>query len=62
MCLSTAYEQDQSGRVLMENVKAIQLNKDSVTLTDLMEKSVTIAGTLTFVDLVGGVVIIDCHE
>jgi len=62
MCLSTVYEQDKNGRVLMENVKAIQLDKGSVTLTDLLEKSITIHGALSFVDLVGGVVILDCHE
>lgn len=62
MCLSTAYERDQQGRVLMENVKAIHFDKDSVTLTDLMERSIRVAGTLSFVDLVGGVVVINCHE
>jgi len=62
MCLSTAYEFDQNGHILMENVKSIKCDKECVTLTDLFERSVRVNGTLTYVDLVGGVVVIDHHE
>jgi len=62
MCLSTVYEHDQKGRVLMENVKSITSEKEYVTLTDLFERTVCVNGTLTYVDLVGGVVVIDHHE
>lgn len=62
MCLSTAYAHDQNGRVLMENVKSIACEKEYVTLTDLMERSSRICGALTFVDLVGGVVVIEPNE
>ncbi len=62
MCLSTAFEHDQNGRVLMENVKSIQCDKEYITLTDLLERSCRFSGSISFVDLVGGVVVIDCHE
>ncbi|MDO4573142.1 MAG: CooT family nickel-binding protein [Clostridia bacterium] len=62
MCLSTVYAREPGDRVLMENVKTIECDKEYVTLTDLMERSLRVRGLLCRADLVGGVVVIECHE
>ncbi len=59
MCLSTVYKNQQSPEsVVMKNVMRIDIEGDSVVLTDLMERTVAIQGTLQMANLVEGVVIV----
>ena len=59
MCLSTVYKDEKDEAcVLMKNVMTITCQDGSVTLTDLMEREMTVEGTLVRADLVDGFVII----
>lgn len=60
MCLSTAYKESDPSEVLMEYVSAINIDGEEVTLTDLMGEKKTFKGRLTFADLTGAVIRIDC--
>ena len=60
MCLSTAYRESNPEEVLMEYVSAINIDGENVTLTDLMGEKKTVNGRLTFADLTGAVIKIDC--
>ena len=60
MCLSTAYKESKPDEVLMEYVSTININGEEVTLTDLMGEKKTFKGRLTFADLTGAVIRIDC--
>lgn len=60
MCLSTAYANTRSAETVMaKNITQIAFDGDEIVLTDLMESETRIVGTLTLVDLINGVVIID---
>ena len=59
MCLSTVYKNAKTEEnVVMRNVMAITVEEDTVILTDLMERTVAIEGTLECANLVDGFVII----
>ena len=59
MCLSTVYRNQQTpDAIVMKNVMRIDIEGDSVILTDLMERTVAIQGTLQTANLVEGVVIV----
>ena len=59
MCLSTVYKNTKSEEtVVMKNVMAIECKDGCVILTDLMERSVAIAGQLVSANLVDGYVIV----
>lgn len=59
MCLSTAYKNNKSDdSVIARYVSKIEVRGNSVTLTDVMGIETEIEGTLSFVDLTGGVVVI----
>lgn len=59
MCLSTVYKNQQTpDAIVMKNVMRIDIEGDSVILTDLMERTVAIQGTLQTANLVEGVVIV----
>ena len=59
MCLSTVYKNTKTeDAVIMRNVMAIECKDGCVILTDLMERSVTIEGTLVSANLVDGFVIV----
>lgn len=59
MCLSTVYKNQQTpDAIVMKNVMRIDVEGDSVILTDLMERTVAITGTLQTANLVEGVVIV----
>ena len=60
MCLSTAFRDSNPDEVLMEYVSAISIDGDDVTLTDLMGEKKTFKGRLTYADLTGAVIRIDC--
>lgn len=59
MCLSTVYKNEkEEANIIMRNVMRIDCTEDTVTLTDLMDRSTTIQGTLVRANLVDGFVII----
>ena len=63
MCLSTAYRNEKSPEaIVMKNVMALECRKGFVLLTDLMERTAAIEGTLEMANLVEGFVIIRTPE
>ena len=60
MCLSTAVRADNQDEILMEYVQSLSIDGDSITLVDLMGEKKVIRGNLTFADLTGAVLKIDC--
>ena len=59
MCLSTVYKNEKTEEaVVMRNVMSIECKDGCVILTDLMERQVTIQGTLESANLVDGFVIV----
>lgn len=59
MCLSTVYKNKmEPDAILMKNVMIIECKDGVVTLTDLMERTVSIEGTLEQANLVDGFVIV----
>ena len=60
MCLSTVYRNTKTPEtVVMKNVMHIACRDGSVILTDLMENTVAIAGTLKEANLVEGFVVVE---
>ena len=59
MCLSTVYRNEKTeATVVMKNVMKIECRDGQVILTDLMDKTVAIAGALQEANLVDGFVIV----
>ena len=59
MCLSTVYKNTKTPEtVVMKNVMALECRDGMVILTDLMERTVAIEGTLEMANLVDGYVIV----
>ena len=59
MCLSTVYKNKMEPEsIAMKNVMRIECKGPNVVLTDLMERSMTIEGTLECANLVEGFVIV----
>ena len=59
MCLSTVYKNEKKEEaVVMRNVMSIECKDGCVVLTDLMERTVAIEGTLVSANLVDGFVIV----
>ena len=59
MCLSTVYKNTmEEASVVMKNVMRIECKDGCVILTDLMDRSVSIEGSLTEANLVEGFVIV----
>ena len=59
MCLSTVYKNTRSPEtVLMKNVMCLECRDGMVILTDLMERTCALEGTLELANLVEGYVII----
>ena len=59
MCLSTVYKNKMEPEaVVMKNVMSIQCQDGCVILTDLMERTVSIEGTLETANLVDGFVVV----
>ena len=60
MCLSTVYKnQKTEDAVVMRNVMSIECKDGMVILTDLMERTVAIEGSLVSANLVDGFVIVE---
>ena len=59
MCLSTVYKNEKKPETMvMNNVMVIRCEEDMVILTDLMERTVAIQGSLESANLVDGYVIV----
>ena len=59
MCLSTVYKNSRSEEnVVLKNVMRIDCEDGCVILTDLMERTVAIEGTLESANLVDGYVVV----
>ena len=59
MCLSTVYKNTMAPEaVVMRNVMSIECRDGMVILTDLMERTCAIEGTLEMANLVDGFVIV----
>ena len=59
MCLSTVYKNTMSPEtIVMKNVMRIDCKDGCVILTDLMERTVSIPGTLETANLVDGFVVV----
>ena len=59
MCLSTVYKNTKTPEaIVMKNVMALECREGMVILTDLMERTVAIEGTLEMANLVEGYVIV----
>ena len=60
MCLSTVSKNSNPDEPLMEYVSAINIDGENVVFTDLMGEKKTFKGNLTFADLTGAVIRINC--
>lgn len=59
MCLSNVYRGEiADDRLLLGNVQRIECQNGVVTLTDILERQMTIEGEVVMADLVGGKVVI----
>ena len=59
MCLSTVYKNTKTPEaIVMKNVMSLECRDGMVILTDLMERTVAIQGTLESANLVDGYVIV----
>jgi len=59
MCLSTVYKNTmEPASIVMKNVMRIDCRDGLVILTDLMDREVTVEGTLVQANLVDGYVIV----
>ena len=59
MCLSTVYKNTMApAAIVMKNVMRIDCKDGCVILTDLMERTVSIPGTLETANLVEGFVVV----
>ena len=59
MCLSTVYKYTKTPEaIVMKNVMSLECRDGMVILTDLMERTVAIEGTLEMANLVDGYVIV----
>ena len=59
MCLSTVYKNEMTPEnVVLRNVMRIECKDGCVILTDLMERTVAIEGTLESANLVDGYVVV----
>ena len=63
MCLSTVYKNTLTPEaIMMKNVMRIECKDGCVILTDLMERTVSIEGTLETANLVDGFVVVKTAE
>ena len=63
MCLSTVYRNKLAPEaIILKNVMTIECKDGCVILTDLMERTVSIEGTLETANLVDGFVVVRASE
>lgn len=59
MCVSTAYARQEGSDVLAEYIAEISMDKDTITMTDVMGMKTQVKGYLKSADLTKGVIIIE---
>jgi len=60
MCLATAYRKTKSPEdIICENVCAIKVHGDKITLDSITADSVTIEGKISSIDLDASIILID---
>ncbi len=63
MCLATVYDKTQEpDSIVLEFVSRIDVEGDTITLTDVMGETRVVQGIIRSVDLAGSKVIINCTE
>ena len=63
MCLATVYKNTQdTEEVVLKNVSKIYVEGSQVRLVDIMGAEVVVEGTISFVDLTGSVVKLNCSS
>jgi predicted RNA-binding protein len=61
MCLATVYKKTQNTEeVVLKNVSKIYVEGKQVRLMDIMGAETVVEGSISFVDLTGSVVKLDC--
>ena len=61
MCLATVYKtMKDTEEVVLKNVSKSYVEGDSVRLIDIMGAEVVVEGAISFVDLTGSVVTLNC--
>ena len=61
MCLATVYKtMKDTEEVVLKNVSKIYVEGDSVRLIDIMGAEVVVEGAISYVDLTGSVVKLNC--
>ena len=61
MCLATVYKKaKETEEVVLKNTTKIYVEGNQVRLIDIMGAEVIVEGSISFVDLTGGVVKLDC--
>ena len=59
MCLSTVYKETITpDNIIMKNVQTIECHGDTITLTDLMDRQITIHGQLAKASLTEGIAVV----
>ena len=61
MCLATVYKKtSETEEVVLKNTAKIYVEGNQVCLIDIMGAEVILEGSISFVDLTGGVVKVNC--
>ena len=60
MCLSTVYRKEiKPDNIIMKNVRTIECHGSTITLTDLMDRQITIKGELAQANLTDGFALVN---
>ena len=62
MCLEAVYKAQDPETKLFEFVSRIDVDKETITLTDVMGEQKVLEGTIVMVDLANSIVKINCTE
>ncbi|MCI5898982.1 MAG: CooT family nickel-binding protein [Firmicutes bacterium] len=62
MCLATVYKAQEPETKLFEFVSRIDVDGETITLTDVMGEQKVVEGAIRMVDLANSIVKIDCIE
>lgn len=61
MCLATVYKKtNETEEIVLKNTTKIYVEGNQVRLIDIMGAEVIVEGSISFVDLTGGVVKVNC--
>lgn len=61
MCLATVYKKSDNS-VIFKNVSRIDVEGDTLILSDIMGETRTVKGTILMVDLANSIVKVNCEE